>query len=146
MKTRFLTYLNAIGCLLLVALTIFQWLHQHSSDQQLTASKNANLEIRNHLQTEKNKTQMLEGDIKQLKSALEATQKAAEESTKNFAAKDNLVNDLQQKIASMDKSSPEWQQAIAQRDQRIKDLSATLTATRKRLDESIAELRSKGAK
>lgn len=140
MITRFLPYLNTLGCIAITTIIIIQW---HGEHQQKQIIQDLNLTLAKSQETEdqaKQKVQALETDIAALKETLQATQQTA-----------NANADQQSKIASaldaeMTKARDQinkWQQAILERDERIRTIQQDLIATRQRLDQAIAKLKQK---
>lgn len=140
MITRFLPYLNTLGCIAITTIITIQW---HGEHQQKQIIQDLNLTLAKSQETEdqaKQKVQALETDIAALKEALQATQQTA-----------NANADQQSKIASaldaeMTKARDQinkWQQAILERDERIRTIQQDLIATRQRLDQAIAKLKQK---
>jgi chromosome segregation ATPase len=153
MKARLLPILNAAGCIALTVLVIVQWRNEHRSllvnqdlRKQISAAQTRAVEDAKHRAA-------LERDIALLKESIEATQLAAEKSAadaEKFATalqeQEKANQALSAEIAVAREQLAAWEQAVAQRDQRIETLDAELARTRQRLEEAIARLREAGAR
>jgi DNA repair exonuclease SbcCD ATPase subunit len=91
--------------------------------------------------TEATRRTALERDITILKESIEATQQAAEKSTRELEEQRKLAATLQSEVTVAREQIINWQEAIKQRDDRIIILTDELTRTRQRLEEAIARLR-----
>lgn len=144
--SRFLPFLNLAGCLLITGIILAQWIKERGLD---TKVKNLNQQLvsaRQQNEVERKRSIALEQDITQLNESIESTVKAHKE-TEDAMAK--LIAQGQAQAAASQSNQEQlkvWEKAIAGRDAKIRSLSADLTATRQRLDEAIAKLKSAGAR
>jgi chromosome segregation ATPase len=150
---RCLSILNAIGCLVLAGFILLQWhggrllsneLHQSRSREIL--EKNARLEA-------EKLAKGLQADIDGLKASIDSIQQAAAVAEQEMAAKAEearrlagLVTEAQARIKTWEEAVKARDEAILARDAKLKELDAALVATRKRLDEAVAELKKAGAR
>ena len=81
-----------------------------------------------------------------LKQSLEATQKAAESATRELEQKEQLITQLQAAESAARTQLAAWEEAVKQRDERIRTLEADLMKTRARLDEAVARLKEASAR
>jgi chromosome segregation ATPase len=139
-KSRVLPLLNAIGCLILTGVIVLQWRKERTLDEAV-AQLGAGLHTANgQAATEAKRAAALERDIAVLKESIEATQQAAEAASRLLAEKEARVSALETETASAREQLTLWQNAVTMRDQKLRDLVAELTATRRRLDEAAAKL------
>lgn len=141
MSTRLLTLINAIGCLVLVALVVVQWGRERlllgelaEARTELAAAAARNLEHERQQTT-------LERDISVLKESLGATQQAAEATASELGAATTLATRLDTELEAAREQVTVWEAALKARDERILTLTSELAATRKRLDEAVARLK-----
>lgn len=127
--------LNAIGCLILAGVVFSQWFQESRTNVEM-AKLRVEISMAKDLAASESKRALnLERDIAVLREALDTTRQAA-------IAKGLKSGFLSQLDDARDQNDA-WQQAVANRDARITQLDAELTATRRRLDEAIARLRSR---
>ena len=139
-KSRVLPLLNAIGCLILTGVIVLQWRKERTLDEAV-AQLGAGLHTaKGQAATEAKRAAALERDIAVLKESIEATQQAAEAASRLLAEKEARVSALETETASAREQLTLWQNAVTMRDQKLRDLVAELTATRRRLDEAAAKL------
>jgi hypothetical protein len=140
MITRFLPYLNTLGCIAITTIIIIQW---HGEHQQKQIIQDLNLTLAKSQETEdqaKQKVQALETDIAALKEALQATQQTA---NANADQQGKIASALDAEMTKARDQMNKWQQAILERDERIRTLQQDLIATRQRLDQAISKLKQK---
>lgn len=127
--------LNAIGCLILAGVVFSQWFQESRTNVEM-AKLRVEISMAKDLAASESKRALnLERDIAVLREALDTTRQAA-------IAKGLKSGFLSQLDDARDQNDA-WQQAVANRDARITQLDAELTATRSRLDEAVARLRSR---
>ena len=141
MNPRFLTILNAIGCLVLTGLVMAQWFKERSIHQELTTVQRQLADSRKVSKQESQRRGALERDITVLKEAMESSQKAAESTIRELSEKSTLASDLEKELTAARVQLTAWETAVIDRDERIKSLNADLAATRQRLDQAIAKLK-----
>jgi chromosome segregation ATPase len=146
MNSRVLPVLNLVGCLALTGLVVLQWRKERSMVGTFEGLKSELATARHQAAEDAKHRAALEGDIAVLKESIEATQKAAETSARNFAEKDQQATQLQTEIAAAREQVTAWEAALKQRDERIQTLDADLAKTRARLDEAITRLKEAGAR
>lgn len=146
MKSRALPILNAAGCLILSGLIVLQWQRERAVSQTLAKLKTEWVASQEFSAAETQRAANLGRDIGVLKESIEATQKAAETSAQLLEEKVNQVTNLDIEVAAAREQVKTWQIAITGRDEKLRALNAELTATRRRLDEAIAQLREAGAR
>ena len=152
MKFRVLPFVNAIGCLVLTGVLLVQWTRERSLDKTVATLRSDLRTAGKKAAAEAERSSGLERDIATLKEAIEATQKAADESRKAaedsarlLAEKEAQSNVVQADVAAARDQVKVWQDAIAERDAKLRELNSDLTATRSRLDAAIAKLKAAGA-
>jgi chromosome segregation ATPase len=146
MASRALPILNAIGCLALTGLVVAQWQREHRLDGTLARLRSELATAKNQAAEEAKRRAALENDISVLKESIEATQNAAESSARLLAEKGEHTARLEADLNTAREQVTAWETALKARDERIRTLDAELTASRKRLDEAIARLKSAGAR
>jgi septal ring factor EnvC (AmiA/AmiB activator) len=161
MKKHLFTIINAVGCLLLLGVVLLQW---RQNELQRHAFRNVQKELRSTEGTRDealDRAASLSADIADLKTALTAAQKSAEESALAQKAQSDqlatLTAERDQLIAQRDAQNKEltdqvtaqvteWQEAIKKRDATIKEQNALIEAQRLKLNEAIAKLKQAGAR
>lgn len=145
--SRFLPIINLVGCLLITGIIVAQWLKERGLDSRIEGLTRQVSETRGQYDAERKRATALERDVAQLKEAIEATvqaRKDAEETLAKSLAERNSQTALL--TAAAQEQTQTWQKAIAERDERIRSLNTDLLATRKRLDEAIAQLKDAGTR
>jgi chromosome segregation ATPase len=145
--SRLLPIINLVGCLLITGIVVAQWLKERGLDSRIESLTKQVSETRGQYEAEHKRATALEHDIAQLKDAIESTVQAKKDAEETMA-KALVERDAQAAAltAAAQEQTQTWQKAIAERDERIRSLNADLTATRKRLDEAIANLKAAGAR
>lgn len=146
MTPRTLVIINTIGCLLLTALVVVQWRGERELDDTVATLRTQLAAAANQAAEDAKHRAALERDIAVLKETIEATQKAAESSTRALAEQEALAERLQTELTAATEQVAAWETALKARDARILSLAAEIDATRKRLDEAIAKLKEAGAR
>lgn len=153
MKQSIFTIVNAVGCLLMLGIVISQWGQNETKRRDyLALQKKHHDEQQGRLEAER-RAESFETDLAELKRALEATQKAAEEAANAGKAQADLMATA---TSERDKASAErdallgqiktWEEAIKLRDGKLAEQNATIKALREKLDEAIAKLKKAGAR
>jgi septal ring factor EnvC (AmiA/AmiB activator) len=145
-KSRVLPVINAIGCLVLTGLVVGQWRKEHTLVREALDLEMQLGAARGQAATESKRSAALEQDIVVLKESIEAVQKSAEQSAGALAQKETEVGGLQTEITAARGQLKVWEEAIATRDARLRELNGELIATRRRLDEAVAKLKEAGAR
>ena len=143
MKSRFLPILNLVGCLALTGLVVTQWNKERGLGDDLAKLRTRLAAATDLAAAEAKRAAALERDIEVLKESIESTQKAAEEAARNSA---ELETTREAEAAAAREQVKTWQAAIDERDAKLRELNADLTATRQRLDAAIAKLKEAGAR
>ena len=144
--SRFLPIVNLVGCLLITGIILAQWIKERGLDDTIKRLNQQLLTTRDDLNSEKTHASALENDVVQLKEAIESSLKARQE-TEEALAKAIAERDAQAaaSVATANQSNQEqvkvWEKSIAERDEKIRELGASLAATRERLDEAITKLK-----
>jgi chromosome segregation ATPase len=141
MTARVLTAANSLGCVILIGLVVLLWNRERGLNLMLEVTTRQLADAREETLKETTRRQSLERDIAVLKEAIEATQKAAETTTRELSEKSVLAISLQTELDAARTQITAWEAAIKARDERIKTLGNDLSATRKRLDEAIARIK-----
>ena len=150
---RLLPIINAAGCVLLVGLVVVQWhggavlaKKVHNVEVKLINEENARLNA--EFENEK-----LRKDIDGLKASIDSIRKDSEEHEKELAARTAELTTLDATLVDAQNKVKEWEEALKARDEaivlgdsKIKELNNSLVATRKRLDEAVAQLKKAGAR
>lgn len=141
MKSRVLILINSIGCVVLIALAVFQWAKERvllkTLDVAQTEIAAANTKSIEQAQRQAN----LERDIALLKESVTSTQQAAESAARELGEKSTLAAALETDLKTAREQVTNWEAAVKARDERITTLTSDLAATRKRLDEAVARLK-----
>lgn len=146
MILKVLPILNAIGCLFLVGFIIIQW---NGSQKLDSALRDARLSERNaqneKIQVEQRVVQM-QVDVDTLKSSIESIRAGEEKLKKEIEDGKELVHLQHTGLTFSAAHLNALEEAVTERNARITELNTSLVATRKRLDEAIAELKKAGAR
>lgn len=146
MKSRVLPILNAIGCLALVGLVVTQWRKERAYVTDISLLHLELTSTQDQLTDTAKHSAALEKDIAALKESIEISRKSADEATRILAAQDHQNGSLRFELTAAREQIKTWENAIADRDAKLRSLDETLTATRARLDEAIAKLKAAGAR
>ncbi len=146
MNSRVLPILNAIGCLILAGLVVVQWNKELALDQKLTTLRSELTTTREQAAAETKRAAGLERDIAVLKESIQSSQQASDEAARKFAEKVTQSAGLEAEVTAAREQVKTWQDAIATRDAKLRELDAELTNTRRRLDEAVAKLKTAGAR
>lgn len=146
MKSRVLTLLNAVGCLALVGLVATQWRKERGYQLDISLLHSALTSSQNRLAEAATHSAALDHDIVALKESLAITQESNEATTRLVAGQNQQAQNFQTELTAARQQVKNWQAAIAERDAKLRDLTAELTATRQRLNEAIAKLKAAGAR
>jgi peptidoglycan hydrolase CwlO-like protein len=150
---RWLSILNAIGCLVLAGFILIQWRGGQSLSRELHQSRSREiLETNARLEAEK-LAKGLQADLDGLKASIDSIQQAAAVAEEEMAVKveearglAGLVTEAQNQIKTWEEAVKARDEAIVQRDAKLKELNEALVATRARLDEAVAALKKAGAR
>lgn len=150
---RVLPFVNVAGCLLLAGFIVVQWVGGQALSDELHASKSREIHEKNARLDAEKLSRQLQEDIDGLKASIDSIQLAAAQAEKDLAAKSeeakglaDLLTKAQEQIKTWEEAVKARDEAIAQRDGKLKELNEALVATRKRLDEAVAELKKAGAR
>ena len=146
MNARTLTWINAVGCLMLVALIVVQWRREYVADRELAGLRVALAEVTAKAAEESAHCEALERDLQVLKEAAEQSGKAVESGKSASMTKDARIAELESALNRAGGDVDKWQSAIAQRDDRIRKLESELSEARRRLNEAVAKLKAAGAR
>ncbi len=146
MNARTITWINAIGCLVLVALVVVQWRGEYVSGRELASLRTSLTEAKTKAAEESARCVALERDLQVLKEAAEQSGKAVESGKSVAMTKDARIAELEEALKQAGGDVGKWQAAIAQRDDRIQKLEAEVAEARRRLNEAVAKLKAAGAR
>lgn len=151
---RILPIANLIGCLLITGIIVVQWINERITHHAMGNVSKQLAMTQGELDLEKNRSAALENDVKQLKDSIESTMQARKETEETMA---RMVAEREAQAATdatavatnneaILKQTDIWEKALAERDAKLRELNASLTATRSRLDAAITELKAAGAR
>lgn len=150
---RVLPFVNVAGCLVLAVFIVIQWRGGQLLSDELQQSRSREILEKNARMDAEKMSRQLQADIDGLKASIDSIQQAAAEAEKAMAAKEEeakglagLVTQAQDQIKTWEEAVKARDEAIVQRDAKLKELNEALVATRKRLDEAVAELKKAGAR
>jgi len=145
--SRFLPILNLVGCLLITVVIVAQWLKERHLGERIESVSRELVTSRDQTAEAEKRATALEGDVAQLKESIEATARARKEGEEAAA---RIAADQNAKMVTLATASEEqvktWQEAIAERDEKIRTLNSSLASARERLNEAIAKLKAAGAR
>ena len=146
MILKALPSLNAAGCLFLAVFVVVQWHQSQQLDKDLRASRLNERNVQNEKVVVEQRVVQLQTDVDNLKASIEAMKAEAEVLKKKVQDGELLANQQHTGLAFSHAYFTAMDQAITQQNERISSLNSSLGATRKRLDEAIAELKKAGAR
>lgn len=146
MNARTLTWINAVGCLALVALIVVQWRGEHAADRDMAVLRTSLMEADAKAAEQSARCAALERDLQVLKEAAEQSGKAVESGKSAAMSRDARIAELEAALKQAGGDVGKWQAAIAQRDERIRKLEVELSEARRRLNEAVAKLKAAGAR
>ncbi|RYD23488.1 MAG: hypothetical protein EOP88_04055 [Verrucomicrobiaceae bacterium] len=149
--SRILPVVNLVGCVLITGIIVFQWVKERVVHLQIEDLNKELVAARDEVSSEKARVLALKNDVSQLKDSVESTvqaRKEAEETIARMTAEQNARVAEQTAAAQkiMQEQTQVWEKAIADRDERIRELGTTLSATRARLDAAVQKLKEAGAR
>ncbi len=145
--SRFLPILNLVGCILVTGVILFQWRKEQDLDKRIRAISEQLATSRGETSEAEKRALVLDGDVAQLKESIASTTAAH-----RLVEAENLrlATETNEKMLTLataaDEQVTSWQTAIAERDAKLVELGANLSATRKRLNEAIDKLKQAGAR
>jgi len=159
-KLPALVFINAAGCLALVGFILLQWFTGHAVETKLQEVKKEHILEKNARLEAEHRAKLFESYINGLKASIESLKQAADLSQKELTEKNAQIDAANKTLVDAEGKVKEWEdalkardEAIAQRDsklveatEKLKESNASLVATRKRLDEAVAELKKAGAR
>lgn len=157
---RSLPIVNAVGCVVLVGFILIQWFGGQKLDHELHETKSREILEKNARFEAEKQVKTLQSDIQGLKDSVDSIRQAAETAEKELVAKNDEIAKFAAAVEEAKVKIAEWEQAVkdrdeaiqkrdaalAERDSKLKELNGQLVATRKRLDEAVAELKKAGAR
>lgn len=146
MNARTLTWINAVGCMILVAFIVVQWREEYAAGRELARLRISLAESNAKVAEETARCMVLERDLKVLKEAAEQSGKAVESGKSAVMSKDARIAELEVALKQAGGDVGKWQAAIAQRDDRIRKLEADAAEARRRLNEAVNKLKAAGAR
>lgn len=141
MKSRVLILINSIGCVVLITMVVLQWAKERVLLQTLYTAQTEIAAAKTMAAEQAQRQANLERDIALLKESINSTQQAAETAARELGEKSTLTATLDTELKAAREQIAAWEAAIKARDERISTLTGDLSATRKRLDEAIARLK-----
>lgn len=149
-RNRLLPLLNLLGCILITGIIVVQWRQEHRRQEEIQRLERQLYEKSAENKAAQLQAETLRGDILQLKAAIEsaaASRKEHEDAMAKLVAESQArVTDEAAASAIRQQQSAAWEQALASRDEKIRQLDASLTATRARLDAAIVKLKEANAR
>lgn len=140
--SRILPIVNLVGCVLITGIIVAQWLKERGLGGRIDALNQQLAVARDQYTAEKTRAAALESDVAQLKESVEATVRSRKEAEDALA---KLIAERDAQAADAAESARGqvqiWEQAISERDAKIRELNGNLTALRQRLDEAVAKLK-----
>lgn len=140
-----LTWVNATGCLILGLLLVVEWRKERGLDGRIQELKVSLVAEEDLHAAACERAEIFQREQQMLKESIAALQQASETRGQLVAQRDSQrdaqLATLQQQAEKLQAQVHTWQNAISQRDERIRALDADLTLARRRLDEAIAKLK-----
>ncbi|WP_264502474.1 hypothetical protein [Luteolibacter flavescens] len=162
-----LPIVNAVGCVVLVGFIFIQWLEGQGLERDLGETRTREILEKNARTEAEQQITQLRSDIQGLKDSVDSIRQAAEAAEKELVIKNEeiakfaagleearamivtweaAVKERDEALKLRDEALQKRDEAIAARDSKLKEVNAQLVATRKRLDEAVAELKKAGAR
>ncbi len=153
MNSRLVTILNAIGCLVLAGVILIQWQQGQRLSDQLLASRSKEITQANARVEAEKLTRQLQADIDGLKASVDSIQQSAALAEQQLNTKAEETKSLATQLSQTQEQIKTWEAAVKSRDEaltlrdaKLQEINDSLLATRKRLDQAVAELKSAGAR
>lgn len=160
MNPKVLPIVNAIGCVVLVGFILIQWFGGETLREKLVDTQKREIIEKNARFEAEKRAKTLQSDIEGLKNSVDSIRKQAEDAEKLVELKDQdivkftaaleeaktKIGTWEQAVKDRDDALVKRDAAIAERDSKLKEINGQLVATRKRLDEAVAELKKAGAR
>lgn len=143
---KVLPILNAIGCLFLVGFIFVQWHDGQKLDKALRTAKINERNIQNEKVLVEQRVVQMQVDVDTLKGSIESLKAGEEQLKKEIASGKEVIHYQHTGLSFCSAYFIALEQAVVDRNAKITELNSSLVATRKRLDEAIAELRKAGAR
>lgn len=151
---RALPIANLIGCCAISAVILVQWFKERGSDEKIRGLNERVAAETARYEAEKKRALLLESDVIQLKESIGSLAKTRNEieeaMAKMIAEREAHAASINAAVSLANQANLEkvktWQEAIAVRDTKIRELNASLSATRARLDEAVEKLKTAGAR
>jgi peptidoglycan hydrolase CwlO-like protein len=157
---KVLPIINAVGCVVLVGFILVQWFggqllskELHEAKSREINEKNARFEAEKKAKTLQSDIEGLKGSVDSLRQATDDAQKLVELKEEDIAKFSAALEEAKAKILTWEQAVKERDEALqkrdaalAERDSKLKEINGQLVATRKRLDEAVAELKKAGAR
>ncbi len=157
---RSLPIINAAGCIVLAGFILIQWFGGQALDKELHDAKRREILEKNARFEAEKRASQLQSDIQGLKDSVDSIRQAAEAAEKEVALKNEEIAKFaagleeakakiltwEQAVKERDEALQKRDAALAERDSKLKEVNGQLVATRKRLDEAVAELKQAGAR
>jgi peptidoglycan hydrolase CwlO-like protein len=157
---KVLPIVNAVGCIVLVGFILIQWFGGQLLSKELHEARSREILEKNARFEAEKKVKTLQSDIEGLKNSVDSIRQAAETAEKAVELKDQDIAKFSAALEEAKAKIVTWEQAvkdrddallkrdaaIAERDSKLKEINGQLVATRKRLDEAVAELKKAGAR
>jgi len=152
MKQSIFTIVNAIGCVVLLGIVAMQWTQNENRREA-----HRTLQVQAHAIGEERdeavrRADAMMNDLADLKQSLIETQKVADEAAlvnkqmgEELLASTTARDQATAERDALKKQITEWEAAIKLRDQTITEQNEAMVALRKKLDETIAQLKKAGA-
>ena len=150
---RLLPIINAVGCVVLVAFILVQWIGGNVLNKKLHEVETKLIHESNARINAEFDKQKLQQDIEGLKASIDSIRKDSEQNAKDLEARSAEVTALNANIVDAQTKVKEWEEALKARDEaitardtKIKELNDNLVSTRKRLNEAVEQLKKAGAR
>jgi peptidoglycan hydrolase CwlO-like protein len=157
---KVLPIINAVGCIVLVGFILVQWFggqllskELHEAKSREINEKNARFEVEKRVKTLQSDIEGLKGSVDSLRQAADDAQKLVELKDQDIAQFSAGLEEAKAKIVTWEQAVKERDEALlkrdaalAERDSKLKEVNGQLVATRKRLDEAVAELKKAGGR
>ncbi|MBX3743464.1 MAG: hypothetical protein KF712_20935 [Akkermansiaceae bacterium] len=143
---KVLPILNAIGCLFLVGFIFIQWHDGQKLDKALRTARLSERNTQNEKVLVEQRVVQMQVDIDNLKGSIESLKAGEEMMKKEIESGKELAHHQHTGLSFAAAHLTALDQAVTERNARITELNSSLVATRKRLDEAIAELKKAGAR
>ena len=130
-------YINLVGVCALASLCVAQWQHDRRLNLQINGLEKTRLEQAGKLTEQERSLRGVNADLAQFKEQFSKAQSELSASLQNLRAAERLTNQFTLERQQLKSSVTNWANAVAARDQRLKEANAEISRLANELNASI---------